>query len=158
MEKINTVGLVVMIAITVVSVLVVWRTLVTASRGTRGVVTVSDTAEAGESDLDDLVTAIALIEAQGERDFADLRDPLRPYVRRRSTTTTSTATRRTAPSLKVQAVVLDQDPRAVVLTDGKRKTVRLGDDTGAGTVVGIEPDGVTIEGSSGTKKYPYPPK
>jgi len=158
MGKINTVGLVVMIAITVVSVLVVWRTLATASRGTRGAVTVSDTAEANESDLDEIVAAITLIEAQGERDFADLRDPLRPYVRPRATTTSTASARPAAPSLKVFAVVLDQDPRAVVLTGGKRKTVRLGDDTGAGEVISIEPDGVTIEGSAGVKKYPYPPK
>jgi hypothetical protein len=70
-----------------------------------------------------------------------------------------TSTQRSAPrwpSYTVTAVLLgDDDPRAFLTLRGTSISAKVGDEITGGRVTAIEPDGVTIEGKAGTKKYPF---
>ena len=60
------------------------------------------------------------------------------------------------PSYTVTAVLLgDDDPRAFLTLRGTSISAKVGDEITGGRVTAIEPDGVTIEGKAGTKKYPF---
>jgi len=62
----------------------------------------------------------------------------------------------TWPSYKVTAVMIgDDDPRAFLRLGSESISVKVGDEVKGGRVTAIEPDGVTIEGRAGTKKYPF---
>jgi hypothetical protein len=82
------------------------------------------------------------------------RDPMVPYKEPRKATPASRPTAPRGPSYKVTAVVIDQDPTAILMIDGVSKIVRVGETIEGGRVVAIESDGVTIEGDDGkTKLY-----
>ena len=55
----------------------------------------------------------------------------------------------------VTAVFLDEDPTAVVVADGKRTIVHVGDELGGARVTSIGPEGVTIKGADGVHTYTY---
>ena len=69
--------------------------------------------------------------------------------------TETAPTRPTWPNYRVTAVLIDEDPRAFLDAGGQNITVKVGDEIRGGRVIAIEPDGVTIRGEAGTKKYPF---
>ena len=60
------------------------------------------------------------------------------------------------PSYTVTAVLISgDDPRAFLTLGGESFSAKVGDEITGGRVTAIEPDGVTIKGEAGTKKYPF---
>ena len=150
-----------MVVATVLSVVVAWRTLLTASSSAFASQSRQTQTEAKEHD-DELGRLIATLTAPtgpSGIDRSQMRDPLATYVAPKPTTRRTTTTPKpAAPSMKVLAVIVDDDPRAIVKVSGGSETVRLGDETPVGRVVRIESNGVTVDGSAGERTYPYPPR
>lgn len=102
--------------------------------------------------LDELSTP-----ALAEDEQSISRDPMVPYTPpRRPTRTTTTAPSR--PSIRVMALILDENPTAVVRYRGSNLAVRVGDPIGSARVTEITDDGITILDEQGVHTYPYPPR
>jgi len=161
MGRIGTPAVIVMVIATLLSVTVAWRTLLTASTSasaSEGARRAEEEVEEQEDELGRLIATLTAPAGPEETDRSEIRDPLVEYVPPKPVVRkTKTSSKPRPPSLKVMAVVLDSDPRAIVESKGVRTTVRLGDETAAGRVVRIETDGVTVGRDDGEKKYPYPP-
>ena len=84
-----------------------------------------------------------------------LRDPLRPYRAPRQVvkTTPKTTPKATKPTHVVAAVIIDENPRAIVWVGDNNVVVKVGDMLGDDRVTRIEHNGVTVESGN---KYPYP--
>lgn len=96
---------------------------------------------------------------EGDQKPPDIvRDPLAPYTAPPPASEPGTPrqpARPSVPAYKVTMVVLDEDPAAVLVADGIRTTVHIGDEVKGGRVTAINANGVTVEGANGTHTYPY---
>jgi len=126
---------------------------------------VSVSAEAGPGEIQTKVSEIALLvedieESSGEEAVtSDDRDPMVTYKAAPKPKPAPTQTARKVPrwpSYSVTAILMgDDDPRAFLTLGSQNITIRVGDEITGGRVTAIEPDGVTIVGEAGTKKYPF---
>ena len=157
------------VLIVVVAVLATAASTFVATRAITGTVTdgrtVSASAETDAGEIQSKGTEVALLvgdieESSGEEAVtSDDRDPLVTYKAKPKPRPAATATQPSAPtwpSYTVTAVLLgDDDPRAFLTLRGESISAKVGDEIAGGCVTVIEPDGVTIEGEAGTKKYPF---
>ena len=83
------------------------------------------------------------------------REPLKPYraPRQPVKTTPTKPTKPTKPKYVVAAVIIDENPRAIMRLGDNNVVVKVGDMLGDDRVTRIEYDGVTVESGN---KYPYP--
>ncbi len=132
----------------------------------------------GASDLTGDITALAdetSMNAEGEDvEFAALvqglvasaeptfveeegfRDPLRPYRAPKQpvkAATPKTMPKPTKPKYVVAAVIIDENPRAIMRLGDNNVVVKVGDMLGGDRVIKIEYNGVTVDSG---EKYPYP--
>ena len=78
---------------------------------------------------------------------------------RKTTTSSSTQSepvKPAVPSVSVTAVIIDENPMAVLTTGGRSITVEEGDTVNGGLVVEIRGDGVVIRYEDKSRTYPYP--
>lgn len=94
----------------------------------------------------------------GEDEESLSRDPMTPYRAPQRTTTTSTTTTVSRPGIRVMALILDENPTAVVRYRGSNMAVRAGDPIGSARVREVTESGITIEDEQGVHTYPYPPR
>lgn len=107
--------------------------------------------EKSGTEIASLLTEVA--ELYGPRpDVSGSRDPMVPYTPPKPARAKPRPRR---PSYVVTAVVLDENPTAVLRSGDSGVVVRVGDELGDGRVVAIEEDGVTVETDKGRVKYPY---
>jgi hypothetical protein len=158
--------LIVLVAVlaTAGSAFVATRAITGAAGGGR---TVSASAETDAGEIQSKGTEVALLvegmeESSGDEAVTrDDRDPMvtykakpKPKPKPAATPTRPSAPR--WPSYTVTAVLLSSDdPRAFLRLGGESISAKVGDEITGGRVTAIEPDGVTIEGEAGTKKYPF---
>ena len=157
--------LIVVIAVvaTAASTFVATRAITGTVQGGRTVSVAAET-EPGqiESTGAEIATLVEDIEESGGEEAvtrAD-RDPMVKYkAKPKPTPATETKPAEAAPTWPayvVTAVLIgDNDPRAFLRLGDESISVKVGDEVKGGRVALIEPDGVTIEGKSGTKKYPF---
>jgi len=147
---------VVAVAATAASVVIGGRAIVgtaatlrqTTARGDSSPGEIERTGSEIEVLLEDMAQARTLDAGEAER------DPMVPYREPRPVAPVSRQTTPRGPTYKVTAVVIDDDPTAIMMINGVSKIVRVGDAIEGGRVVAIENDGVTIEGDNGqTKLY-----
>ncbi len=122
-------------------------------------------AEAPQSQ-DDLAQLLNDLEATHAQEQAQARaselarDPMVPKSSQRRTTTGSSTQSEPAkpavPSVAVTAVIIDENPMAVLATGGRSITVEEGDTVNGGLVVEIRGDGVVIRYEDKSRTYPYP--
>ena len=161
------------VLIVLVAVLATAASAFVATRAITGTVTggraASVSAETDAGEIQTKGTEVALLvgdmqESSGEEAVTrDDRDPMVTYKAKPKPTPrpkpASTSTRPTAPrwpSYTVTAVLISgDDPRAFLTLGGESFSAKVGDEITGGRVTAIEPDGVTIEGEAGTKKYPF---
>lgn len=129
--------------------------------------TVSASAETDAGEIQSKGTEVELLvegmeeSSSGEAVTRDDRDPMvtykpkpKPEPKPAATSPRPSAPR--WPSYTVTAVLLDgDDPRAFLSLGGESISAKVGDEVAGGRVTVIEPDGVTIEGEAGTKKFPF---
>ncbi len=148
------------LAVTAASVAVAARAIVGTAAAVR---TSAMAAEAAPGEIEIAGNEVAELLAELSEPYGpaladgDLRDPTVPYSAPRKS---SPPKRRAAPKkpvYRVAAVIIDEDPTAIVLVDGRAIAVRVGDELDGGRVTAIEAHGITVEGESGMKKYPYSP-
>jgi len=104
--------------------------------------------------LEDLATTHA-----AEESTAVERDPMVPKSTQPKTTSSpqsSTPAQPVLPSVAVTAVIIDENPMAVLTTGGRSITVEEGDTVNGGLVVEIRSDGVVIRYEDTSRTYPYP--
>jgi hypothetical protein len=83
-----------------------------------------------------------------------IRDPLKPYrAPKQPVKTTPKPKTAPKPTYVVAAVIIDENPRAIVRSANNNVVVKVGDMLGDDRVTRIEYDGVTVESG---KTYPYP--
>jgi hypothetical protein len=155
--------LIVLVAVvaTAASVFVGTRAITNAASGGRAAApSAEETTGEIENTGNEVATLVEDLEQAREAEAVTSkdRDPMTRHVAKPppppvTTTTTTTAPR--WPSYTVTAVLLDEDPRAFLRSGDQSISVKVGDEINGGRVIAIEPDGVTIEGSAGTKKYPF---
>jgi len=157
------------VLIVLVAVLATAASTYVATRAITGTVTdgrtVTASAEADAGEIQSKGTEVAQLvgdieESSGEEAVtSDDRDPLVTYKAKPKPRPAATATAPAAPrwpSYTVTAVLLSgDDPRAFLRLGGESISAKVGDEITGGRVTAIEPDGVTIEGEAGTKKYPF---
>lgn len=121
-----------------------------------------DVARAGVAQDEDLESLMSDIETlnggEGETEVVSAdRDPLVPYEAPKKTTAARPAPPKPRkPSLKVSAIVLDEDtPTAIVIVDGQSMIVQVGDEVVGGRVTEITSEGITVETADETYEYPY---
>ena len=155
--------------IVLVAILATAASVFVATRAITGAVsdgrTVCASVETDAGEIQSKGTEVAMLvgdmeESSGEEAVTrDDRDPMVMYKTTPKPRPTSTSTRPRAPrwpSYTVTAVLLsDGDPRAFLTLRGESISAKVGDEITGGCVTAIEPDGVTIEGEAGTKKYPF---
>ncbi len=161
MSKNEKIQIIVMSALTVVSVLVAWGGI-SGSAALDGDVTtlpgvVEAEDEAGSADFASLVTE--LVHA-GEREessdsTAVFRDPLRPYEAPKIAVPKPKPKPKkpSRPTYEVAAVIIDDNPRAIIHSGDSTTIVKVGDMLGGARVTEIAYDGVTVEGGH---RYAYP--
>lgn len=154
--------LIVLVAVvaTAASVFVGTRAITTAaSSGRFGSPSTEETTGEIENTGNEVVSHVEDLEEAraSEAVTDDDRDPMRTYVARPKPAPVRTDTEPAPrwPSYTVTAVLLDDDPRAFLRSGDQSISVKVGDEINGGRVIAIEPDGVTIEGPAGTKKYPF---
>jgi hypothetical protein len=115
-------------------------------------------AEAGgeQDDLGQLIDDLAATTAEAEA-VSLSRDPMVPKTKPTKTSTQPTTPEKPAlPGVSVTAVIIDDNPMAVLRTGGRSITVEEGDTVNGGQVVEIRSDGVVIEYEDESRTYPYP--
>ena len=110
---------------------------------------------------DDLTQLLSDLEStQTKEQAAELeRDPMVPKSAQRRATSSSTQSAPAAPSVPaivVTAVIIDDNPMAVLTTGGRSLSVEEGDTVNGGLVVEIRSDGVVIEYDDRSRTYQYP--
>jgi hypothetical protein len=159
------------VLIVVVAVLATASSTFVATRAITGTVTEgrisSASAEAGPGEIQSKGTEVATlvddIEASSGADAVtrDDRDPMVSYKAKPKPAPAPAATSAepsapTWPSYRVTAVLIgDDDPRAFLKLGSESISVKVGTEISGGRVTAIEPDGVTIQGKAGTKKFPF---
>ncbi len=118
------------------------------------------TAEAG-TEQDDLAQLLAdLAATRAEEASAEFeRDPMAPKTASKKATSVespSAPVQPSVPSVAVTAVIIDENPMAVLTTGGRSVTVEEGDTVNGGLVVEIRGDGVIIRYEDKSRTYPYP--
>ena len=130
---------------------------------------VAASAETDPGEVENKVAEVAIavgdIEESSDKEAVtrDDRDPMVKYKPKPKPkpkpASDETSTQPSVPSWPAYTVTMvlsgDDDPRANLNLGGENMSVRLGDEITGGRVIAIEPDGVTIEGEAGTKKYPF---
>ena len=150
----------ILVVATAVSAFLGGRAIVGATSSLRSSSSASDTTP-GEIEATGSEAAGLMTELGGPKGDkageAVMRDPLSPYTAPAPPRTTSQPKpeRPALPSYVVTAVFLDEDPTAVVVADGKRTIVHVGDELGGARVTSIGPEGVTIKGADGVHTYTY---
>ncbi len=164
----KTQHIVVMVLATVATIYigtgVITRSAGVAGRIGRLVDKASAEAPQSEDDLSQLLSDLeaAQAEEQVEEEAAALeRNPMVPKSTQRRTTTASSTTpsepvQPAVPSVAVTAVIIDENPMAVLTTGGRSITVEEGDTVNGGLVVEIRGDGVVIKYEDKSRTYPYP--
>lgn len=105
-----------------------------------------------------------LIDDLAEHESADVavdikRDPMVPKGLEKKSASSQTAAapaEPVLPSIVVTAVIIDENPVAVLSTGGRSITVEEGDPVNGGQVVEIRSDGVVIRYDDKTRTYQYP--
>ena len=161
------------VLIVFVAVLATAASAFVATRAITGTVTdgrtVSTSAETDAGEIQTKGTEVALLvgdmqESSGEEAVTrDDRDPMvtykatpKPKPEPKPTLTSTRPRAHRWPSYTVTAVLISgDDPRAFLTLGGESFSAKVGDEITGGRVTAIEPDGVTIEGEAGTKKYPF---
>ncbi|MFH1689695.1 MAG: hypothetical protein ABIE42_05590 [Candidatus Eisenbacteria bacterium] len=157
------------VLIVLVAVLATAASTFLATRAITGTVTEgrvsSASADAGPGEIQSKGTEVAkLVDDIDESSAADAvtsddRDPMVTYKaepKPQPATAPAAPSAPTWPSYKVTAVLLgDDDPRAFLRLGSESISVKIGTEISGGRVTAIEPDGVTIEGKIGTKKFPF---
>lgn len=157
------------VLIVLVAVLATAASTFVATRAITGTVadgrTVSPSVETDAGEIQSKSTEVALLvgdmeESSGEEAVTrDDRDPMVAYKAEPKPKPAPTSTRPRAPrwpSYTVTAVLLDgDDPRAFLSLGSESISAKVGEEITGGRVTAIEPDGVTIEGEAGTKKFPF---
>ncbi len=159
------------VLIVLVAVMATAASTFVATRAITGTVTDGRTVSASaETDAGEIQSKGAEVELlvgdmqESSSEEAVTRDDRDPMVTYKAKPTPKpkpapTSTQRSAPrwpSYTVTAVLLgDDDPRAFLTLRGTSISAKVGDEITGGRVTAIEPDGVTIEGEAGTKKYPF---
>ena len=156
--------------IVIVAVLATAASTFVATRAITGTVTEgrisSASADAGPGEIQSKGTEVAqLVDDIDEFSSEDAvtsddRDPMVTYKAKAKpkpvNATVAAPAGPTWPSYKVTAVLLgDDDPRAFLRLGSESISVKVGTELKGGRVTAIEPDGVTIVGKAGTKKYPF---
>ncbi len=161
MSSINRFRVPAMLAVTTFSVVVAWS-VISGSSSLTGDLTELAVASPGAEpgDGDEIVEIVAdLVQAPGPMpdEGLTLRDPLMPYSKPKPKTTTQpkpTKPKPAAPRYTVAAVIIDENPRAIMRSsDGTNVVVKVGDTLGGKRVVSIRHDGVTTDDG---KTYAYP--
>jgi len=157
------------VMIVLVVVLATAASTFVATRAITGTVTdgrtVSTSTETDFGKIQSRGTEVAVLvgdmeKSSGEEALTgDDRDPMVTYKAEPKPKPAPTSTRPSGPrwpSYTVTAVLIDRDdPRAFLTLRGTSISAKVGDEITGGRVTAIEPDGVTIEGEAGTKKYPF---
>ena len=163
------------VLIVLVAVLATAASTFVATRAITGTVTnrrtVSVSAETDPGEIQSKGTEVAILMGDIEESIDEEavtrgdRDPMvkykakptpKPKLEPDATSTSVEPSAPTWPSYTVTMVVSgDDDPRAILDLGGESISVKVGDEVAGGRVTAIEPDGVTIEGEAGTKKYPF---
>lgn len=159
------------VLIVLVAVLATAASTYVATRAITGTVTgghnVSASTEAGPGEIETKCNEVALLvgdieESSGQEAVTSGdRDPMVTYQAKTKSKPTSVSTSTAPrvprwPSYTVTAILIgDDDPRAFLTRGSQNLTIRVGDEIAGGRVTAIEPDGVTIVGEAGTKKYPF---
>ncbi len=115
-------------------------------------------APCGADDLTQLLSDLEATQAE-ERANELERDPMVPKSAQRTTTSSSTQSapaQPAVPAVAVTAVIIDENPMAVLTTGGRSITVEEGDTVNGGLVVEIRGDGVVIRYEDKSRTYPYP--
>jgi len=160
------------VLIVVIAVVATAASTFVATRAITGTVqtgrTVSASAETSPGEIQSKGTEIATLvgdieeSSDAEAVTRDDRDPMVSFKSKPKPKPVETSGESVAPSgptwpaYKVTAVLIgDDDPRAFMKLGGQTLSVKVGDEIRGGRVALIEPDGVTIEGAAGTRKYPF---
>jgi hypothetical protein len=159
MKGASTLGVLLIVLATAVSVYIGARAIAgtTGSLGpfdwsTRAA---SDSLEGGRGEVAEIVNDLAAPDVEEpEADF-DRGDPMTKYV---PPPPPPEETVRARPRYKVTAVIIGDDPTAILKSSEGSIIVHVGDELGGGLVTAIEQDGVTVEGDDGVQEYPYPPE
>ena len=160
--------LIVLVAVlaTAASTIVATRAITGSVRDGR-VVSASAETDSGEiqNKVEEVAIAVGDIEESSDKEAVarDDRDPMVKYKPKPKPkpkpTSDQTPTQPSVPSWPAYTVTMvlsgDDDPRANLSLGVENTSVKLGDEITGGRVIAIEPDGVTIEGEDGTKKYPF---
>ena len=116
-----------------------------------------------EDDLTQLLNDLEATQAEQQADGEAIkleRDPMVPKSSQRKTiassSTQSEPVKPAVPSVAVTAVIIDENPMAVLATGGRSITVEEGDTVNGGLVVEIRGDGVVIKYEDKSRTYPYP--
>ena len=161
--------LIVLVAVlaTAASTIVATRAITGSVRDGRVVVASAET-DPGEvqNKVEEVAIAVGEIEESSDTEAVtrDDRDPMvsfRPKPKPKpkpvdDATPSVTPAATSWPSYTVTAVLIgDDDPRAFLKLAGESISVKIGDEISGGRVTAIEPDGVTIEGEAGLRKFPF---
>ena len=161
------------VLIVLVAVLATAASTLVATRAITGSVRdgriVAASAETDPGEIESKVAEVAIlvgdIEESSDKEAVtrDDRDPMvkykpkpKPKPKPSAESTVTQPSAPTWPSYKVTAVLSGGvDARAFLKLGDGSISVKVGDEIKGGRVISIEPDGVTIEGEAGTKKYPF---
>ncbi len=155
--------------IVLIAVLATAASTFVATRAITGTVTEgrvsSASAEAAPGEIQvrgaEVATLVDDIDASSSADAVtrDDRDPMVTYKVKPKPVPAATASApssSTWPAYKVTMVLIgDEDPRASLKLGSENISVRVGTEISGGRVTAIEPDGVTVVGEAGTKKFPF---
>jgi len=146
----------IIVVATAVSAFLGTRAIVGASSSLRGSTAGGTTPGEIEATGSETTELLAELEPKAE-DEAIARDPLSPYTGAPAPSASASArpARKSAPVYEVTAVILDENPTAVVVANGQRTIVHIGDDLGGARVTAIDSNGVTVEGADGARTYAY---
>jgi len=155
---------VIAVVATAVSTFVATRAITGTVQGGR---TVSASAETGPGEIQSKGTEIATLvgdieeSSDAEAVTRDDRDPMVPFKTKPKPKPAGSATDAaprapTWPPYTVTAVMVgDDDPRAFLRLGKESISVKVGSEIKGGRVTAIEPDGVTMEGKAGIRKFPF---
>lgn len=157
----KTQHIVVMVLATVATIYI-GTGVITRSAGVAGRISVFvDDASAGavqsQEDLAALIEDLAATQASADStSLVFERDPMVPKTTRRPAKSSSAPARPVVPSVAVTAVIIDENPMAVLSTGGRSITVEEGDTVNGGLVVEIRSDGVVVKYDDKSRTYRYP--
>lgn len=160
MDRTRASATAVMLVMTSVSLYIGLNAITTAVRGLRqdgGLLDIAVGGVAGRAEeIADLIGGLGETDPLGPATLENDRDPMVPLG---SPAPPRPVQRPSRPTVRfeVVAVILDEDPVAIIESAGGSIIVRIGDEFNGGTVAAIGQDGVTVTSDSGTQAYPYPP-